>query len=341
MEETKVQDTNTKTQLSLAAALFFSPLVQYMLKTNNRDITEKDKIFIRGYIKFGYLTLLFWGIVIAAGSMKYLFPWELLRIVYIVSIFLLLLLLVIGVVGILADISLLKWGNTKENHTTIEGNKKDIILTYLPLYNIYLWYKTHTFNKPNWRIKESILAWILFGIACLLGNIFVASSILILIILRIAALMSDIDILNITFKQKLNTLFTKNPEELRWYITGFICFFAKSLYNIVTKIQYFTLEQEVAQEKERYSRIISMQGNISLILEYILWILLTIGLVYLTNLDFTVRTYYAWWLLLVGRYLIMAIQLKHLPHLPIARELVLLGTTLGSIFRKKSFTPNK
>lgn len=59
VEETKVQDTNTKTQLSLAAALFFSPLVQNMLNKNNRDITDKDKDFIRGYIKFGYITLLF------------------------------------------------------------------------------------------------------------------------------------------------------------------------------------------------------------------------------------------------------------------------------------------
>ncbi|MEI6119300.1 MAG: hypothetical protein WCP92_09220 [bacterium] len=59
MEETKVHDTNTKTQLSLAAALFFSPLVQNMLHNNTRDITDQDKDFIRGYIKFGYITLLF------------------------------------------------------------------------------------------------------------------------------------------------------------------------------------------------------------------------------------------------------------------------------------------
>ena len=59
MEEMKVVDTNTKTQLSLAAALFFSPLVQNILNKNTRDITDKDKDFIRGYIKFGYITLLF------------------------------------------------------------------------------------------------------------------------------------------------------------------------------------------------------------------------------------------------------------------------------------------
>jgi len=47
VEELKTVDTNTKTQLSLAAALFFSPLVQYMLKNNTRDITEKERDFIR------------------------------------------------------------------------------------------------------------------------------------------------------------------------------------------------------------------------------------------------------------------------------------------------------
>jgi hypothetical protein len=59
VEKTKTVDTNTKTQLSLAAALFFSPLVQNMLNKNNRDITDKDREFIRGYIKFGYIILFF------------------------------------------------------------------------------------------------------------------------------------------------------------------------------------------------------------------------------------------------------------------------------------------
>ena len=47
VEEVKPADTNTKTQLSLAAALFFSPLVQNMLKNDTRDISEKDRNFIR------------------------------------------------------------------------------------------------------------------------------------------------------------------------------------------------------------------------------------------------------------------------------------------------------
>ena len=46
-EELKTVDTNTKTQLSLAAALFFSPLVGSMLKRDTRDISDNDRNFIR------------------------------------------------------------------------------------------------------------------------------------------------------------------------------------------------------------------------------------------------------------------------------------------------------
>jgi hypothetical protein len=37
---------------------------------------------------------------------------------------------------------------------------------------------------------------------------------LIIIIFRVAALMSDIDFLNMNIKQHLNALFFKNPEEI-------------------------------------------------------------------------------------------------------------------------------
>ena len=59
IEEMKTHDNNTKTQLSLAAALFFSPLVHNMLRKDTRDINDTDRDFIHGYIKFGYITLLF------------------------------------------------------------------------------------------------------------------------------------------------------------------------------------------------------------------------------------------------------------------------------------------
>lgn len=340
MEETKVLDTNTKTQLSLAAALFFSPLVQNMLNKNTWEITDKDRNFIRGYIKFGYITLLFWIITIGAGVMNYLFVLDILNVIYTISIFVLIFLLVISIVSILSDISLLKWWDHTIDNYAIEGNKKNIILKYLPIYNIYLWYTSHNFDKPNRWIKESILLWALFWILSMTGNIFMTSTMLILIILRVAALMSDIDFLTTPTKHWLNTLFLKNPEEIMGYFTGSIIFLTKTLLHIFSKIQEYSLEEEIKKEKEAYARIIDMQGNTSIILEYILWTILIVWLIYSGLLDFTIRTYYIWLGLLIARYLVMMIQLKHLPHFPIAREIVLLVEAIGTLFTKHLFIRN-
>lgn len=328
-------DTNTKTQLSLAAALFFSPLVQNMLKNNTRDITEQDKDFIRWYIKFGYITLLFWIITIVTGVMNYLLALDILNVIYTVSIFILIGLLAISVVSILSDIRLLKWGDEHGNIHTIDGNKKDILVKYLPLYNIYLWYNVHSFDTPNWRIKESLFLWIVFFIVSMTWNIAASTIVLIAIILRVAALMSDIDFFTTKTKQRFNPLFLKNPEEIRWYATWCISYLVKSIWRVFSKLPAYNLAKEVAEEKEQYSRIVNIKEHKNIIIEYILWILLTIGLVYITQPDFTVRTYYVWFGLLIWRYVVMAIQLKHLPHLPVAREIVLFTEWIWLLFRKK------
>ena len=336
----KVVDNNTKTQLSLAAALFFSPLVQYILRKDTRDITDKDRDFIRGYIKFGYITLLFWLITIVSWVMNYFFMLKILNVTYTISIFILIFLLVISVVSILSDISLLKGRNTKPQNYTIEGNKKDIIVKYLPVYNIYLWYTVHTFDKPNRRIKESILLWMLFLLVSMLGNIFISSTLLILIIFRVAALMSDIDFLTIPIKQRLNKLFLKNPEEIMGYVTWLFLYILQSFVHIFVPMPAYSLQTAIVKEKESYSRIIDIHNNTNIIIEYMLWILLMIWLVYTMHIDFTIRTYAAWFWLLILRYIIMVIQLKHLPHLPIARELFLLVKAVIR-YGKKLFIHNQ
>lgn len=340
VEETKAHDTNTKTQLSLAAALFFSPLVQNMLNKNTWDITDKDRDFIRWYIKLWYITLLFWIITIATGVMNYLFAINILSIIYTISIVILVFLLVISIVSILSDISLIKWGDYTLQTHTIEGNRKDILLKYIPLYNIYLWYASHSFDTPNWRIKESILLWMVFLLVSMLGNVFLSSVILILIIFRIAALMSDIDFLTTWIKKTLNWLFSKNPEEVLWYATWFLIYLIKSLVHSFVQLQPYTLEAEIQKEKEVYSRIIYVQSNSSIIIEYIVWVILIVWCIFIIKPDFSIRTYYAAFWLLICRYLIMILQLKHLPHLPIAREVFLLGHQIIIRLKKKSFIHN-
>jgi len=340
VEETKVRDTNTKTQLSLAAALFFSPLVQNMLNKNTWDITDKDRDFIRGYIRFGYITLLFWVITIASGVSNYLFALNILSVIYTVSIFILLSLLIISIVSIISDISLLRWGNSELQTYTVEGNKKEIIFKYIPIYNIYLWYQAHSFDKPNRRVKESILLWTLFLCVSIMWSVWWSTIILIAIIIRIASLMSDIDILSTQTKQYINKVFFKNPEEIWWYVTWFLRYIGKATIHLFKPVEIYTLENEIYTEKESYGHIVDIKENKNIIIEYILWIIISIWLIYLIQPDFTVRTYYTGFWLLILRYLTMAIQLKHLPHLPIAREIMLLVKGIKSLFIKKSFTPN-
>ncbi|HMS91625.1 MAG TPA: hypothetical protein PKC87_05360, partial [Candidatus Absconditabacterales bacterium] len=163
---------------------------------------------------------------------------------------------------------------------------------------------------------------------------------MILMILRISALMSDIDFLPLSIKQRLNTLFLKNPEELVGYLTGMIIYLIKVFAHIFIKLPTYSLEEEIQKEKESYSRIIDIQGNGYLIGEYLLGIILTIGLITLIPTDFTVRTYYIGFGLLIARYLTMFIQLKHLPHFPIAREILLLIRAIGAYFSKHPFIRN-
>lgn len=340
MEEVKKTDSNTKTQLSLAAALFFSPLVQYILKTSNRNINEEEKSFIKWYIRFGYFTLLFGGITIISWILYYFLLFDIFNIVYTGSIFILLTLLLISVVSILSDISLIRWKEWSLYNYTIEGNKKDVLLKYLPLYNIYLWYHKHSFEKPNRWIKESLILWTIFILFAIFGTTIWSSIVLIFIIIRVASLMSDIDILNIKNKQQLNKLFLKNPEELRWYISGFVSYLVKAIIHIFIPKKEYHLTEEIQTQKIQYSHIIAIKNNTYLILEYIFWILFMIGIFYFLIPDFTVRTYYAWFWLLVLRYGIMAIQLKYLPHLPLAREITIVIKSFIHLFKKKSFTSN-
>lgn len=324
VEEIKKIDSNTKTQLSLAAALFFSPLVHIILKKNTRNLSQEEYNFVHGYVKLGNITLVFGLVTILSSVMNYLFVLKALDVIYTVSISILVFLLLISVVSILSDISLWKWRDYKLQTYTIEGNKKDIILKYLPLYALYLRYKAHSFEKPNRWVKESLILWTIFLFASILGSVNISIVILILIILRIACIMSDVDFVSIKIKQRLNMLFLKNPEELRWYVTGSVVYLVKSLLHTCFALAPYSLQEEIKKEKNAYSAIIDIAGNTPLIAEYILWILLMVGLAYVINIDFTVRTYYAGCWLLVGRYLMMAVQWKHLPHLPIAREIVLL-----------------
>ncbi len=336
VEEAKQTDTNTKTQLSLAAALFFAPLVSYILDRTIRDISQQDKEFIRGYIKFGYITLALWTITLVAGIMNYLFVAPRLDALYSLCIIFLLGLLVLSMICILTDISLLKGSDYHISIYSVEGNKKDLILKYLPIYNIYLWYTAHSFEKPNRWIKESLLVWLICIAVCMTGSIWATTMVSILIIIRVASLVSDIDIVATKTKQWLNTLFTKNPEELWGYVTWCIRYVATLFPTLWTrKATPLNLSAVIEQEKQAYSRIIDI--DTPLIWEYSIWLVGCISIAYFLSIDMTIWTYTLGFGLLLARYILMALQWKHLPHLPLAREVVLLCQRIWTRFKPIRF----
>jgi len=124
-----------------------------------------------------------------------------------------------------------------------------------------------------------------------------------------------------------------------WYVTWLLLYLLQSFVHIFVPMPAYSLQTEIMKEKESYSRIIDIHNNTNIIIEYILWILLMIWLVYVIHIDFTIRTYAAWFWLLILRYIIMVIQLKHLPHLPIAREVFLLIKAVVRILVKTFYTP--
>jgi len=320
---------NNKIELSLSAIMFFSPLIQNLIK-KNKNITNKDKNFIKSFIKLGYFNifLLLINIGLQIGFyLSNLFIFDTAGIVFMIT---LTLSLVTGSIYAISGntIPLLRQSidennseqnNKQENINNID-NKLHNLLNYMPFYNIYLRYKNHNFNNPNPILKESILRWSLFTLILILFQNQTINRIFITILLiKIVALMNDITFWKDT-QQKLNQLFTKNPEELRWYITG-------TLSHLFSKSK-LSLQENINTKKEKYSLLYKSQ-NKQILFEYILFWILSITSIYqwyISNNHLLIIAIF----FISARYIIMIVKRNHLPHLPLLKEIT------GMFFKSKS-----
>lgn len=126
-----------------------------------------------------------------------------------------------------------------------------IIGYFMPLYNYYLWYND-TLDNHNYRwVKESVLWRSLYIIAI---GIWPSASIIFLGLFLIAARMIMVvvgmDLISLEAKNKLNTLFTHNIEELIAYPLGFTT-------NMVKKIlqKSSSLSTEISSRKATYTQM--------------------------------------------------------------------------------------
>jgi len=337
--QSKTLDKNSKIQLSLAATMFFSPFVKHIINKWHLDISEEDKQFVNWYIRLWYIILWFLLVVVSALVLNYLFPNLILYWVRAISISALLWLLVLGAWWVLGEVKILQKGEasllTVQEVTT---DKSDILFSFIPLYNIYLWYKVHNFERPYRWAKESILLWTLFIVVILLSkSVVISSFVLVVIIIRIASLLSGMDVIDTTIKSKLSKLFLKNPEELWWYVVAGIKYVFHNM-----RWDNILMADLIYKEKEKYTTLPTILDNF-LWVQYIVWFIMFLAWLYFGDISTTSWLFYTIIGLVFGRYAIMYWFWRHLPPLPIAKETTEVSIYIAkySISKIKKFISSK
>jgi hypothetical protein len=150
--------------------------------------------------------------------------------------------------------------------------------------------------------------------------------------------MAGLDILHIQAKSSISNLFTKNPEEIRWYVTGLFVFLAKGLGNIFRKsVAPLSLQTCVDEEKEHYSRLYNLHNSRQIWIEYLIAAWIVWSYRYLVRPDISTRYVYLPLVLIMGRYFIMVVLRQHVPHVPLAREVwLLISSPFRALFHRSS-----
>lgn len=202
--------TSIKTELSLVALLCLAPLVQRHLRTSDEELSADDLVFIKGYIKLGNINLILLILICGLGAASMLGAGSIFSFAYLSISALLSLLFIVGTVCVFTDIPVkILQAHTSSATTatpatatttsTISTNEtqfspKNILLSYLPGYNIWLWYHLHEFATPNLILKESILVRLVFGASCFLATSTPAITLILLMGIRVVTLINQINL---------------------------------------------------------------------------------------------------------------------------------------------------
>ena len=304
-----IEEKNTysnKTELSLSALMFFSPLIQNQMKKRS-DINENDKNFIKWFIKIWYLNIFMLILSIWLQIIFYLTNISLIQNIGFVITIILAISLVIWSIYAISNKELIKI-NKSENEKISQKDKISFIINYIPLYNIHLRYKKHNFNEPDMILKESILVWGMVSIFLLVSNEIITWFLVILIVIRIITLINGINLWEKTQKL-LDNLFKKNPEESRWYI----------IWTIVTIFNQKSLQENIETSKNNFKLILKIEHK-QILLEYIILFIMGLYMIYYgyinQNISLIISTIF-----ILMRYLVMIVKWKHVPHLPIIKEI--------------------
>lgn len=317
MDTNNLNSVSKKNEFAFCALMFFAPLIKSNIKTNDL-LSKEDKIFINWFIKLWYLNIILLIISIVFRVLQIKTNNIILQ--KISMWFLILLAICLCTWTIL--VALNKNINPNKTEQINNENNLDNLLYFIPLYNIYIWYEHHQFEWDNSLIKSSILLRTLFTLSSIfIRNTYVNIAILAIILFKITYTLSGISFWK-KRDEHINNTFQKNPEEIRWYLTG----------TIMSLLNKKWIKTNITEKKNIFEFIFKID-NKQIIFEYIL--LLIICIIWIT-VWITHEIYFLviWDIMLIVRYGMMALKWKHLPHLPIFR-----GIT--SIFFKSKITKNE
>lgn len=325
MKETNSIEIQKKNEFALCSIMFFSPLIHYQLKKDNYWLSEDDKSFIMWYIKYWYLIIWILLLNFVLSIYNLLHNLNILHIIINIINILLVLLVLLWMILIFSNVYIFQKNTLILDFKKIRKWNLNILLEYLPILNYYFRYNKQKDIKSYWWLKESIIVTTFFILIWLFANsIFLIILFILFYIIRIATLFWWIDFVSDDFKEKLDNLFNKNPEEICGYVKWIVLF---SLEKITNKWDVSDERKKylISNSKLEYSWLHKM-NKFNLFVEYFVYLVLLFVFFVLLKVPYLISSEIFWWLylipwiLLLSRYLILIPQ-KKLPYVPFIHDI--------------------
>lgn len=306
--ETEKNIISSDAKLSaIAGVMFFAPFVKNRIKSE--EFSEDEISFINGYVQVWFLNLIFLVIVLIAAITSTFEASRILTWIITIWSFAIYIISAFSAFACANDLSMR--GPNESVNQNIQ-HKWLLLKSYTPIMNFILRFRQENYNMPYRRLKESILLRTFFIFwTLLLWNSF-WMWVLIIIAVRVILLLINIDIVPLSMKKTINSLFSCNPWEI------FAYFFAP----IVSKIKKIDYETILQTQKQWYAQWQNFW--IWIIIQYILFIGI-IFLLYRTiriSLDSVVL--FIAMLLRIMRVILFYIRKKTALKIPILSEIVSL-----------------
>jgi len=237
------QQNNISPQAMLSAIvgmMFFAPFIKNNVD-NDPDFTQEEKDFITSYVNVWYANLVLLVIVLTTTLINMFWIHPILSWIITIGSFAIYIITIFSLFACVNNLTMRKDGETL---TANIQHKWQLLKAYIPIVNFVFWFRQENYNMPYRWLKESILLRSIFIFwTLLLWNYFwiwVAS----VIVVRIGLLMMNIDIIPLSLKKAINSLFSRNPWEISAYIFA----------PIVSKLNHVDYETVLQARKQSYAQ---------------------------------------------------------------------------------------